>query len=147
MHAAAARNNICLARACAHARCRVFSGRRGGATSGTVGDPLIVLVEVGELCYLSDPGGNSKLVTSITLARPGLTYGFQTQSRSQPCNRNWRRTCCLRPSLGPVHHPSRTRDGVETCPHNRCLGRPAGLSWKPDLFCCSRGTTPLTQAD
>src|SRR5882724_6091742 len=79
------------ARACAHARCRVFSGRRGGAASGIVGDALIVLVEVGELCYLSDPGGNSKLVTSITLARPGLTYGFQTQSCSQPCNRNCRR--------------------------------------------------------
>src|SRR6266404_7837808 len=71
------------ASACAHARCRVLSGRRGGATSGTVGDPLIVLVEVGELCYLSDRTGNSKLVTGITLARPGITYGFQTQSCSQ----------------------------------------------------------------
>src|SRR5882724_3432894 len=80
------------ARACAHARCRVFSGRRGGATSGSIGDALIVLVEVGELCYLSDPGGNSKLVTGITLARPGLAYGFQTQSRSQPGYGNCRGT-------------------------------------------------------
>jgi hypothetical protein len=41
------------ARACAHALCRVFSGRRGGAAAGTVGDAFIELVEVEELCYLS----------------------------------------------------------------------------------------------
>jgi len=57
--------------------CLVFSGRRALQLPETVGDPLIVLVEVGELCYLSDPGGNSKLVTGVTLARPGLAYAFK----------------------------------------------------------------------
>ena len=36
-----------------------------------------MLVEVGELCYLLDPGRNSKLVTGITLASSGRHMAFK----------------------------------------------------------------------
>jgi hypothetical protein len=62
------------ARACAHARCRVFSGRRGGAASGIVEDALIVFDRSGRIVLLKWSCGNSKLVTGTILGRPGKVY-------------------------------------------------------------------------